>query len=64
MKVSVDPDRCAGHGVCVAICDTVFTLTEGGYAEAIADEIPLESVESVREAATQCPEHAISIDEG
>ncbi len=64
MRVHVDSDVCAGHGDCVATCGSVFTLTDDGYAVAIADEIPLETVESVRAAAEHCPEHAISIDEG
>ena len=31
MKVTVDDDRCRGHGVCGTICPEVFTLTDDGY---------------------------------
>lgn len=62
MKAWVDPDRCAGHGICTTICPSVFALNADGYSEATA-EIPAEAEEAVREAARQCPEHAIDITE-
>jgi ferredoxin len=60
MEVSVDPDRCRGHGVCLAVCPEVFTLTDDGYAEASAD-VPADAEDGVREAADNCPERAISV---
>ncbi|NKZ13014.1 ferredoxin [Mycolicibacterium septicum DSM 44393] len=62
MKVHVDDDRCRGHGVCVAVCPDVFTLTDGGYAEALVDDVPPELASEVPEAVTACPEHAITFD--
>ncbi|WP_273734132.1 ferredoxin [Mycolicibacterium septicum] len=62
MKVHVDDDRCRGHGVCVAVCPDVFTLTDGGYAEALVDDVPHELAAEVPEAVTGCPEHAITLD--
>ena len=35
MRASVNDGLCRGHGVCVALCPEVFTLTDWGYAEAI-----------------------------
>ena len=32
MKVTVDEDRCRGHGVCWTICPEVFDLSDDGYA--------------------------------
>ena len=60
MKVSVNDGLCRGHGVCVAVCPEVFTLTEWGYAEAIEDDVPAEHEDAVREAIDCCPEHAIT----
>lgn len=60
MKVTVDDDRCKGHGVCVAICPDVFDLTDYGYAEAMDGDVPDELKDEVLEAIQQCPEHAIS----
>jgi ferredoxin len=62
MKVSIDDDRCAGHGVCCALCPQVFVLTDAGYA-IVADpgaDIPAEHEGAVRQAIASCPEAAIS----
>ncbi len=60
MRASVNDGLCRGHGVCVALCPEVFTLTDWGYAEAIDDDVPAEFVGAVREAIEACPEHAIT----
>ena len=61
MKATVDDGLCRGHGVCITICPEVFTLLDGGYAEAIEDEVPAELEGAVTEAVGLCPEHAISV---
>lgn len=60
MKVFVDDSRCRGHGVCVALCPEVFSLTDGGYAVAIHGDVAEEFQITVRDAITSCPENAIS----
>lgn len=61
MRAHVDDDSCRGHGVCVAVCPSVFVLTDGGYAEAVAPDVPPDLETSAREAADGCPEHAIHL---
>lgn len=61
MNVTVDPDGCKGHGVCLTIAPEVFTLTDDGYAEAITDEVPTDSEGAVRDAVLNCPERAITL---
>lgn len=61
MKVTVDDDRCRGHGVCCAICPEVFTLSEDGYAIVENPEVPEELAGTVREALSSCPERAIVV---
>jgi ferredoxin len=61
MKVSVDDDRCAGHGVCCALCPAVFALTDDGFAIVRAEEVPDEHIDAVREAVKSCPERAITV---
>ena len=34
MKVTVDEDRCAGHGMCLTLCPEVFEMTDDGWAVA------------------------------
>ena len=59
MKVAIDEDRCRGHAVCCAVCPEVFTLTDDGYAAVEKPEVEPEFEESVRSAASSCPERAI-----
>ncbi|KAA9151070.1 ferredoxin [Amycolatopsis acidicola] len=61
MRVTVDDDRCRGHGVCCAICPEVFALSDDGYAEVLTPDVPAEHENSVREAVESCPEHAITL---
>lgn len=60
MKVTVDDSQCRGHGVCVALCPEVFSLTDGGYAVAVSGEIDPALADSVQQAIESCPENAIS----
>ena len=61
MKVRVDPEICAGFGICVGICPEVFELHEAGYATVQVSEVPPELEDLVRRAASQCPAQAISL---
>ncbi|BBZ47750.1 ferredoxin [Mycobacterium parmense] len=60
MRVWVDDQRCRGHGVCVTLCEDVFSLTDDGYAVAITSDVPTESEAVTQEAIQSCPEQAIS----
>jgi ferredoxin len=60
MRVTVDSDRCRGHGVCWALCPQVFDLTDDGYSVVLVDDVPAEHEDAVRAAVLQCPERAIS----
>ncbi|RDI56076.1 ferredoxin [Nocardia mexicana] len=62
MKVTVDEDRCRGHGVCLGACPEVFTLTDDGYAEVTTADVPEEYERAVQEAEQSCPERAIVIE--
>ncbi len=59
MKVSVDEDRCAGHGMCLTLCPEVFDLTDDGWAVAAEGDVPAEHEAAVQEAIQCCPENAI-----
>ena len=61
MKVSVDDDRCRGHGVCCSLCPEVFELSEDGYAVVADPDVPAEHQDAVRSAAATCPERAITV---
>ena len=40
MKVTVDEDRCRGHGMCLTLCPEVFHMHDDGYAVADPSEVP------------------------
>jgi ferredoxin len=60
MRVAVDEDRCAGHGMCLTLCPEVFDMTDDGGAVAEPSEVPAELETAAREAIQNCPERAIS----
>jgi len=62
VRASVDPDLCAGHGVCVVTCPGVFALTDDGYSEVTVEAVPADLAGLVRRAAGQCPERAIDLE--
>jgi ferredoxin len=60
MRVTVDDQRCRGHGVCITLCPEVFQLNEDGYSEVQVSEVPAGLEASAHQAITDCPEQAIS----
>ncbi|GAC1417699.1 MAG: ferredoxin [Novosphingobium sp.] len=63
MKVRIDPEVCAGFGICTGISPEVFELHEDGYATVLVGEVPVELQDLVRRAVSQCPAQAISVSE-
>jgi ferredoxin len=59
MRVAVDEDRCAGHGMCLTLCPEVFDMTDDGWAVADPAEVPTGLESAVHEAIDNCPERAI-----
>jgi ferredoxin len=63
MRATVDQDLCIGCGICEGIVPEVFSLQNEPYAEVLLDPIPEEFQDAVREAAEECSETAILIEE-
>lgn len=64
MKVSVDRDKCMGHGMCYALAPSVFTDDDEGYGHVIGDgTVPPDQAEAARAGVTNCPEGAISVED-
>jgi ferredoxin len=61
MKVQVNPQVCAGFGVCLGVCPEAFALHDDGYAVVLVSEVPPEHEDAVRRAVSQCPSGAISL---
>jgi ferredoxin len=64
MKVEIDRDRCAGHGMCYMVAPTVFHDDDDGYGQVIGDgEVSGEQAEQARYGAGNCPEQAVLLTE-
>ena len=50
MKVTVDDDRCRGHGMCLTLCPEVFDMTDDGWAVAVPEDVPEGLEAAAREA--------------
>jgi ferredoxin len=64
VKVSIDAERCQGHGRCFLAAPTLFTFDDLGNGVVLGDGILDEgTLELARLAQVNCPEHAIFIEE-
>ncbi len=64
MKVTIDADLCQGQGRCFSIAPNLFGFDELGNGVVIGDGILTEgTLEQARLAQSNCPEHAIFIEE-
>ena len=63
MKVTLDRDRCQGHGRCYVLAPTVFKSDDDGYGFTTDENVPAESETAAHKGANNCPEDAILITE-
>jgi ferredoxin len=64
VKVSIDPGKCMGHGMCYALAPSVYTDDDQGYGQVIGDgTVPADQAEAARNGAANCPEAAIALEE-
>jgi ferredoxin len=66
MKLSIDLDRCQGHGRCYSTEPDIFEpIDDIGHAGLIEGELPAQSPSLIRRlelVVAGCPERAISFD--
>jgi ferredoxin len=64
VKVAVDRSRCTGHNRCVDFADDLFEVDDQGFAFPLGSgEIPAGREDAAHNAADNCPEQAISLEE-
>jgi ferredoxin len=64
VKVTIDADICQGQGRCFSIAPNIFDFDDLGNGVVIGDGVlTIETIESARLAQSNCPEHAIFIEE-
>lgn len=63
MRLSIDPQRCQGHGQCEAVAPALFGLGPDGFAYLVKGEdadVAQDERPSAEDAIAMCPEMAIS----
>jgi ferredoxin len=61
MRISVDYDKCSGHGMCEGIAEDVFEVTADGVVRILMDPMPEDRRKEMEEAVEMCPTGALSI---
>jgi ferredoxin len=64
VRVVIDAARCQGHGRCFSLAPALFEFDELGNGVVIGDgTLNGETINLARLAQSNCPEHAVSIEE-
>jgi ferredoxin len=63
MRITLDRERCTGHGRCYVVAPDIFTADDDGYCVLRADAVAEDLEPAARRAVANCPEDAISIDQ-
>ncbi|TAM72577.1 ferredoxin [Mycobacterium sp.] len=59
--ITVDADRCTGHGRCYTLASDVFDADEVGHSVVLVDEVSGELKAQAVTAERNCPERAITL---
>jgi ferredoxin len=63
MRISLDSERCTGHGRCYMLSPEVFDADDDGHGLVREEAVAPELEAAAHRAAANCPEDAISIRE-
>jgi ferredoxin len=61
VRITIDADRCMGHGRCYSLAPDLFDCDDRGYGTVRDPEVPSELEEQARTAVANCPEGAIDL---
>ena len=61
MKVSVDRDKCVGHGRCYVLAPDVFAADDHGHCLIAREDVPPALEGAAQAGVANCPEQAIEI---
>ena len=61
IRVSVDADRCTGHGRCYTLAPDVFDADEVGHSVVLVADVSGELESHAVTAEQNCPEGAITL---
>lgn len=64
MRISIDNERCQGHGRCYAIAPELVEPDDIGNAQIVGDgSVPPALEDNARKASANCPEDAVILEE-
>ncbi len=63
MKLTLDRERCSGHGRCADKAPEVYDLDDAGYCLLLVDVVPPSLHQHAIDGADACPETALQITE-
>ena len=61
MKITIDPDRCNGHGRCYSLATALFVDDDDGRGVVVVDDVDDDHLAVARTAIANCPEQAIAL---
>lgn len=61
MHVSVDPERCTGHGRCYSLAPDVYDADEVGHSFVLVEDVAGELEQHAAVGEQNCPESAITL---
>ena len=65
LRIHLDPERCQGHSRCYSLAPDLFDVDDDGFAFVRIDgDVPAHLRAAAELAAANCPERAITIEEG
>lgn len=62
MKANVDRNTCIGCGLCEALCPRGFKMDDEGLAVGLPGDLDGEDLAQARDAESQCPVAAITVE--
>lgn len=63
MRIVLDAEACTGHGRCYTLVPELFDADDRGHCLILKPEVSGADVEAARNAAANCPEHALRVED-
>jgi ferredoxin len=62
VRITLDADRCQGHGRCYVLAPDLFDADEFGHCVLLVDEVPAGAEDDARTGVENCPEQALALE--
>jgi ferredoxin len=62
VRITLDADRCQGHGRCYVLAPQLFDADDYGHCVLLVDEVPDGSEDDARSGVENCPEQALTLE--